>query len=99
MDSCNFSSSSTNHMGKLVGCNIGSTYNWSGCNNGWYCSSTGFLFNHALVANTMAELKYVFPRPFPINREIDIIFLDITAYLFSICKEVVRSENFKIIRY
>lgn len=60
MDTCHFSSSSTDHMGKLVGYNIGSTYNWSGCNNGWYCSSIGFLFNHALVANTMAEFKYVF---------------------------------------
>lgn len=61
MDNCYLSSCGTYYMGMLVNCNIGPRYYWSGCNNGWYCSSVGFLFNYALVENTMAKLKYVYP--------------------------------------
>lgn len=64
MDGCYFSSCGAYFLGMVVDCNIGSRYNWVGCNNGWYCSSFGILFNHALVENTMAELKYVFCWPF-----------------------------------
>ena len=60
MDGCYFSSCGAYFLGMVVDCNIGSRYNWVGCNNGWHCSSFGILFNHALVENTMAELKYVF---------------------------------------
>ena len=63
MDDCCISSSNACHVGKLVNCNIESGYNWSGCNHGWNCSSIGILFNHALVENTMAKFKYVFPYP------------------------------------
>lgn len=59
MDDCYFSSCGAYCMGMLVDCNIGSRYNWVGRNNGWYCSFIGVLFDHALVENTMAELKYV----------------------------------------
>ena len=59
MDNCCISGSNAYHVGKLVNCNIASRYNWSGCNHGWYCSSIGILFNHALVENTMAKFKYV----------------------------------------
>lgn len=61
MDGCYFSSCGAYHVGKLVDCNTWSGYNWSGYNNGWHCSSAGLLFNHALVENTMAKLKYAFP--------------------------------------
>ncbi|KAG6781829.1 hypothetical protein POTOM_014744 [Populus tomentosa] len=57
MDNCCISGSNAYHVGKLVNCNIASRYNWSGCNHGWYCSSIGILFNHALVENTMAKFK------------------------------------------
>lgn len=60
MDGCYFSSCGAYCMGMLVDCNIGSRYNWVGCNNGWYCSFVGILFDHALVEITMAKLKYVF---------------------------------------
>ena len=61
---CYFSNCDAYYMGMLVDNHIGSRYNWFGCNNGWYCSFVGVLFNHALVENTMAKLKYVFLWPF-----------------------------------
>lgn len=61
MDNCHFSSCRSHNLGMLADCDIGPRYNWSGSNNGWDCSAVGFLFNHALVENTMAKLKYVLP--------------------------------------
>lgn len=61
MDDCYISNSGSYHVGLMVNCNIGSRYNWLGCNNGWHCSSFGLLFCHALVENTVAKFKYVFP--------------------------------------
>ncbi|CAK9183571.1 unnamed protein product [Ilex paraguariensis] len=58
MDDCYFSTCGVCDMGMLVDLNIGSRYNWSGCNNGWHCSSFGILFHHALVENTMAKLNW-----------------------------------------
>ena len=60
LDICYFSDCDAYYMGMLVDNDIGSRYNWFGCNNGWHCSFVGILFNHALVENTMAKLKYVF---------------------------------------
>lgn len=59
MDGCFISSCCAYHVGMLVDCNTWSGYSWSGYNNGWNCSFIGLLFNHALVENTMAKLKYV----------------------------------------
>lgn len=60
LDICYFSNCDAYYMGKLVDNDIGSRYNWFGCNHGWHCSFVGVLFNHALVENSMAKLKYVF---------------------------------------
>lgn len=57
LDDCNFSRCGTHCLGMLVNLNTGSRYNWFGCDNGGHCSYFGILFNHALVANTMAKLK------------------------------------------
>jgi hypothetical protein len=59
MDISYFSNCGADHMGLLVDCNIGSRHNWASCGDGWHCSSTGILFNYAMVENTMAKLKYV----------------------------------------
>lgn len=61
MDDCCFSSCGSYRVGILVDCNIRPRYNWFGCNNGWNGPIIGILFNYALVENTMAKLKYVFP--------------------------------------
>jgi len=61
---CCFSNYCAYHLGILVGCNIGSTSDWFGCNNGWNCSLIGILFNYAVVENPVAKLKYVFARQF-----------------------------------
>lgn len=61
---CNFSSYGASYMGMLVDHNLGSRYNWIGCNNGWHCSSIGILFYHALVENKMAKLKCVISHSF-----------------------------------
>lgn len=60
LDICYFSNCDAYYMGMLVDNDIGSRYNWFGCNHGWHCPFVGILFNHALVENTMAKLKYVF---------------------------------------
>ena len=62
VDGCYFSSCGAYWLGMLVNLDTGSRYNWFGCDNGWHCSSFGILFNHALVENTMAKLKYVLPQ-------------------------------------
>ena len=64
MDGRYFSNCGAYHMGELVNCYFGPRYNWSCCNNGWNCSFIGFLFDHALVENAMAKLKYVFLETF-----------------------------------
>ena len=56
-----FSSCGSYHLGQLVDRDTGARHNWSSCNYGWNCSFIGFLFNYALVENTMAKLKYAFP--------------------------------------
>lgn len=61
MDGCRISCCCAYHVGMLVGCNTPPGHNWSGYNHGWHCASVGILCNHALVENTMAELKYVLP--------------------------------------
>ena len=60
MGCCCFSNSGAYNLGLLVDCYIGSRSDWFGCDNGWYCSSIGFLFNYAVVENSVAKLKYVF---------------------------------------
>ncbi|TYK09969.1 calpain-type cysteine protease DEK1 [Cucumis melo var. makuwa] len=52
-----FSNHGADHMGVLADCNIGPRHNWACCGDGWHCSSTGILFNYAMVENTMAKLK------------------------------------------
>lgn len=59
MDISYFSNHGADHMGVLADCNIGPRHNWACCGDGWHCSSTGILFNYAMVENTMAKLKYV----------------------------------------
>lgn len=59
MDISYFSNRGADHMGVLADCNIGSRHNWACCGDGWHGSSTGILFNYAMVENTMAKLKYV----------------------------------------
>ncbi|XP_027919117.1 uncharacterized protein LOC114178092 isoform X2 [Vigna unguiculata] len=57
MDCCCFSNFGAYNLGILVDCDIGSRSDWVGCNNGWYCPSIGFLFNYAVVENSVAKLK------------------------------------------
>lgn len=59
MAGCHFTDCSSYHMGKLVNFDTWSRYYWVGSHHGWDSSSFGILFDHALVENTMAELKYV----------------------------------------
>lgn len=61
VDGCGFSGHCSYHLGKLADWDIGPRYRWFGSHYGWDCSLIGFLFNYALVENTMAKLKYVFP--------------------------------------
>ncbi|CAL5425722.1 unnamed protein product [Camellia sinensis] len=57
MDDCYFSNRGTHCLGKLVNFNTWTRYNWSGCDNGWNCSSFGILFYYAMVEDTMAKLN------------------------------------------
>ena len=63
MDGCYISGCSAYPVGMLVDCDTPSGHYWFGYNNGWHCTSFGILFNHALVENTMAKLKYVLSSP------------------------------------
>lgn len=54
-----FSNCCSNSMGKFSHCTFGPKYYWFGCDNGWHCSVASFLFDNALVEDTMAKLKYV----------------------------------------
>ena len=63
MGGCCISSCGAYHVGMLANHNIRSRYCWSGCNNGWHCSFIGILFNHAVVEDSMAKLKYASSWP------------------------------------
>lgn len=59
MDNCYFPRCYCNHMGKHFDYDIGSGYNWPGCDNGRNSPFTGVLFHNAVVEDTVAKLKYV----------------------------------------
>lgn len=87
MDCCHFSSSSAHHMGMLVDSNSRSRHYWFGSNHGWDCSSFGILFNHAMVENTVAKLKYALSESFYLKIFIQsskfyLIILDIYGVIF-----------------
>lgn len=52
-----FSSYGAYIMGMLVDHHFRQRYYRPGCYNGWDCPFVGFLFNHVMVENAMAEFK------------------------------------------
>lgn len=98
MGGCYFANCGTHDMGMLVDCNTGPRYNWSGCNNGWYCFAVGVLFNYALVENTMAKLKYVYPFSFfTINTSIYVLSIWTGSLIFLDLKLLVKFPNLEFV--